>query len=70
MRNCSIGATLHTGATMTRKSASNELDAECDPDLGQTDPIICQVCRKLTKFRVTLLPGTEYDPNGPFSGLR
>ena len=41
----------------------SQLDAEYDPELGQSDSIICQVCRKLTKFRVT-----EYDPNGLFSG--
>ena len=31
-----------------------QIDSEYDPELGQFDPIICQVgqvCRKLTKFR-------------------
>ena len=27
-------------------------DTEYDPELGQSDPIICQVCGKLTDFQV------------------
>ena len=30
--------------------AIRQLDVEYDPELGQSDPIIGQVCRKLTKF--------------------
>ena len=40
--------------------------------LGQSDPVICQVCGKLIKIRVSGVPSDpelhEYDPNGPFSG--
>ena len=43
-------------------------DAEYDPELGQSDPIICQVCGKLTDFRVILDPEWNFDPKGPFPG--
>ena len=46
-------------STMTRKSVNY------DPELGQSDPIIWQVCRKLTKFLVTFDPErsmTQMDP--------
>ena len=64
---------VHWGQTPFRINDDPEvsqLDAEYDPELGQSDPIICQACRKLTKFRVTFETGTEYDPHGPFSGSR
>ena len=50
---------VHWGQTPLRVSDDPEirqLDAECDPELGQSDPIICQVCRKLTNFRVIFDP--------------
>ena len=44
----------------------SQLDAECNPELGQSDPIICKVCKKLTNFRV--IPGMEFAPMDPFPG--
>ena len=41
-------------------------DAEYDPELGQSDPIICQVCGKLTDFRVILDPEWSLAPMDPF----
>ena len=64
---------VHWGQTPFRVNDDPEisqLDAECDPELGQSDPIICQVCRKLTKFRVIFDPEWSLGPNGPFSGSR
>ena len=46
---------VHWGQTPFRVNDDPEisqLEEEYDPDLGQRDPIICQVCRKLTYFRV------------------
>ena len=43
----------------------SQLDAEYDPELGQSDPIICQVCRELTKFRVAFDLERSI-PQGPF----
>ena len=54
-----IGVKLHSGSTMTRKS---------DPELDQSDPIICQVCRKLNKFPVTFNPERSMSPMEPFPG--
>ena len=45
---------------------TSQLDSNYDPELGQSDPIISQVCRKLTKFGVTFEP--EPTPMDPFSG--
>ena len=44
---------VHWGQTPFRVNddpAISQLDVEYDPELGQSDPIIGQVCRKLTKF--------------------
>ena len=41
---------------------------ECDPMLGQSDLIICKVCRKLTKFRVIVDPERNMTPMDPFPG--
>ena len=45
----------------------SQLDAECDPEMGQSDPIICQVCRKLTNSRVMFDPEWSLAPLDPFS---
>ena len=39
-----------------------QLAAEYDPELSQSDPIICKVCRKLTKFCVTFDPECSMTP--------
>ena len=44
----------------------SQLDAEYDPELSQSEPIICQVCRKLTKFRVTFDPELSMTPMDHF----
>ena len=43
-------------------------DAEYDPELGQSDPIICQVCGKLTDFQGHPWTGMEFGPNKTLSG--
>ena len=76
-----IGVKLHSGSTMTRKSVNlTQLDPNLiETELSQSDPIICQVCKKKKKKKKKkktypipghFWPGTEYDPNGPFSGSR
>ena len=45
----------------------SQLDSEYDPELGQSDAFICQVCRKLTTFR-SLLTRNGVWLNGPFPG--
>ena len=50
---------VHWGQTLFQVNDDPEIsqpDAEYDPELGQSDPIICQVCGKLTDFRVILDP--------------
>ena len=62
---------VHWGQTPFRVNNDPEisqLDSEYDPELGKSDPFICQVCRKLTTFRVTVDPERSMTPNGPFSG--
>ena len=62
---------VHWGQTPFRVNDDPEisqLGAECDPELGQSDPIICQVCRKLTNFRVIFDPEWSLAPMDPFSG--
>ena len=54
----------HTPFRVNDDSEISQLDAECDPELGQSDSISCQVCRKLTNFRVI------FGPNVRFSGSR
>ena len=63
--NTPVGVTrrkrVHWGQTPFRVNDDqqiSQLEYDGDPELGQPDPIICQVCRKLTKFRVT------FDRNG------
>ena len=51
---------------MTRKSVN--LTRNMTPELGQSDPFICQVCRKLTTFRVTVDPERSMTPMDPFPG--
>ena len=51
-----------------RSPGISQLDAECDPELGQSDPIICQVCRELTNFRVIFDPEWSLAPMDPFPG--
>ena len=46
----------------------SQLDAEYDPELGQSDPIVCQVCRELTDFRVIVDPEWSLAPMDPFPG--
>ena len=41
---------IHSGSTMNNEAEISQLDAEYDPELVQSDPIICQVCRKLTQI--------------------
>ena len=60
---------VHWGQTPFRVKDDPEisqLDAKYDPDLGQSDPIICQ----FDWFPGHRWPGMEFGPNGPFSGLR
>ena len=62
---------VHWGQTPIRVNDDPEisqLDAECDPELGQSDPIISQVCRKLTNFRVIFDPEWSLAPMDPFPG--
>ena len=44
----------------------SQLDAEYDPELGQSDPIILSSLQKADQIPGHFWPGTEYDPNGPF----
>ena len=60
---------VHWGKTPFRVNDDPEIsqpDAEYDPELGQSDPIICQVCGKLTDFRVFLDPEWSLAPMDPF----
>ena len=62
---------VHWGQTPFRVNddpENSQLDTECDPELGQSDPIICQVCRKLTNFRVIFDPEWSLAPMDPFPG--
>ena len=59
-----IGANLHSGSTMTRKSVN--LTRNMTQSWVNLTPIICQVCRKLTKFRVTFDPERSMTPMNPF----
>ena len=62
---------VHWGQTPFRVNDDPEisqLDTECDPELGQSDPIICQVCRNLANFRVIFDPEWSLAPMDPFSG--
>ena len=62
---------VHWGQTPFRVNDDPEisqLDAKCDPELGQSDPIICQVCRKLTNFLVIFDPEWSLAPMDPFPG--
>ena len=47
---------------------NSQLDAEYNPELGQSDPSACQICRKLTKIRVTFDPELSMTPMDPFPG--
>ena len=44
----------------------SQSDAEYDQELGQSDPIICQVCGKRTDFRVIVDPEWSLAPMDPF----
>ena len=60
---------VHWGQTPFRVNDDPEIsqpDAEYDPELGQSDPIICQIRRKLTDFRVILDPEWSLAPMDPF----
>ena len=46
----------------------SQLDAEYDTELDQSDPIICQVYRNLTNFRVIVDPEWSLAPMDPFPG--
>ena len=46
----------------------SQLDEEYDPELDQSDPIVCQVCRKLTDFWVIVDPEWSLAPMDPFPG--
>ena len=62
---------VHWGQTPFRVNDDqdiSQLDAENDPDLGLSDPIICQDCRKLTNFRVTFDSELSMTPMDPFPG--
>ena len=65
-RKGSIGVKLHSG--VNDDPEINQLDAEYDPELGQSDPIIRQVCRKLTKLWVTVDPELSMTLTDPFPG--
>ena len=43
----------HTQFWVNDDSEFGQLAAAYDPELGQSDTIICQACRKLTKFWFT-----------------
>ena len=58
----------HTPFRVNNDPEISQLDAECDPELGQSDPIICQVCRNLTNFRVIFDPEWSLAPMDPFPG--
>ena len=48
---------VHWGQTPFRIKGDPEisqLGTECDPEVGQSDPICCQVCRNLTNSRSSL----------------
>ena len=47
-------------------TVTQKLAAEYDPELGQPDVIICEVCRKLTKFWVIIDPELGPTPMEPF----
>ena len=60
---------VHWGKTPFRVNDDREIrqpDAKYDPEFGQSDPIICQVCGKLTNFRVILDPEWSLAPMDPF----
>ena len=62
---------VHWGQTPFRVNDDlkiSQLDTECDPELGQSDPIMCHVCRKLTNFRVIFDPEWSLAPMDPFPG--
>ena len=62
---------VHWGQTPFRVNDDpeiSELDMEYDPELGQSDLIICQVGRKLTNFRVIFDPKWSLTPMDPFPG--
>ena len=62
--NGSVGAKLHSGSTITAEIS--QLDAKYDPELGQSDPIICQ----FDWFPGHRWHGMEFGPDGPFSRSR
>ena len=62
---------VHWGHTQFRVNDDPEigqLAPEYDPELGQSYFIICQICRKLTKFWVTFDPELGPTPMDPFPG--
>ena len=62
---------VHWGQTPFRVNDDPEisrLDAEYDRELDQSDPIIFQVCRQLTKPRVTFDPELSMTPMDPLPG--
>ena len=65
IRKGSLGAKLHSGSTMTRKSVN--LTRNMTQSWGHSDPILCQVCKELTKFRVTFDPELSYYPQRTLS---
>ena len=79
---CNPVNSKHRGQNLTRKGSIwgqapfrvnddpeiSQLDAEYDPMLGQSDPIVCLVCRKLTDFRVIVDPEWSLAPTDPFPG--
>ena len=60
---------VHWGQTPFRVNVDHDisqLDAEYDPELSQSDPVICQVCRKLTDFWVFIDPEWSLASIDPF----
>ena len=60
---------VHWGQTPFRVNDDPEigqLDAEYNQELGQSDPITCEICRKLIKFRVTLDLELSMSPMDPY----
>ena len=45
-----------------------QIAAEYDPELGQSDLIICLVCKKLTKYWINFLLGIGSDTMDSFLG--
>ena len=57
---------VQTSSRVNDDPEISQSDAEYDQELGQSDPIICQVCGKRTDFRVIVDPEWSMAPMDPF----